>query len=131
MGFYLKMKGDYFRYLSEVAKGDNRTAVVEDCQKAYQEAFEICKSEMLPTNPIRLGVVLNFSVFYYEILGVPDTACQFAKHAFDEAIAGVDTLKEDTYKDSTLIMQLLRDNLNLWTSDAAEEKDDPAVEREK
>ena len=39
--------------------------------------------------------------------------------AFDEAIAELDTLNEDSYKDSTLIMQLLRDNLTLWTSDAA------------
>uniref|UniRef100_A0A803YJ10 Tyrosine 3-monooxygenase/tryptophan 5-monooxygenase activation protein zeta n=2 Tax=Phasianidae TaxID=9005 RepID=A0A803YJ10_MELGA len=37
--------------------------------------------------------------------------------AFDEAIAELDTLSEESYKDSTLIMQLLRDNLTLWTSD--------------
>ena len=33
--------------------------------------------------------------------------------AFDDAIAELDTLKEDSYKDSTLIMQLLRDNLTV------------------
>lgn len=117
--FYLKMKGDYFRYLSEVALGDAKTAVVEDSQKAYQDAFEISKSKMQPTHPIRLGLALNFSVFYYEILNSPEKACQLAKTAFDEAIAELDTLNEDSYKDSTLIMQLLRDNLTLWTSDAA------------
>lgn len=40
-----------------------------------------------------------------------------AKAAFDDAIAELDTLSEESYKDSTLIMQLLRDNLTLWTSD--------------
>ena len=40
-----------------------------------------------------------------------------AKLAFDDAIAELDTLSEESYKDSTLIMQLLRDNLTLWTSD--------------
>jgi len=115
--FYLKMKGDYFRYLAEVATGDAKAAVIDDSQKAYQDAFEISKSKMQPTHPIRLGLALNFSVFYYEILNSPDKACQLAKQAFDDAIAELDTLNEDSYKDSTLIMQLLRDNLTLWTSD--------------
>merc|ERR1711913_193108 len=117
--FYLKMKGDYYRYLAEVALGDAKAAVVDDSQKAYQDAFEISKSKMQPTHPIRLGLALNFSVFYYEILNSPDKACQLAKQAFDDAIAELDTLNEDSYEDSTLIMQLLRDNLTLWTSDTA------------
>lgn len=77
--FYLKMKGDYYRYLAEVATGDQRNKVVEESQKAYQEAFDISKSKMQPTHPIRLGLALNFSVFYYEILNSPDKACQLAK----------------------------------------------------
>merc|ERR1712108_114672 len=94
-----------------------RNAVVEDSQKAYQDAYDISKSKMQPTHPIRLGLALNFSVFYYEILNSPDKACQLAKQAFDDAIAELDPLNEDSYKDSTLIMQLLRDSLTLWTSD--------------
>lgn len=39
-----------------------------------------------------------------------------AKQAFDDAIAELDSLSEESYRDSTLIMQLLRDNLTLWTS---------------
>jgi len=122
--FYLKMKGDYYRYLAEVATGDDRAGVVDDSQKSYQDAFEIAKKDMQPTHPIRLGLALNFSVFYYEILNSPDKACQLAKQAFDDAIAELDTLNEDSYKDSTLIMQLLRDNLTLWTSDTQAEADD-------
>merc|ERR1712112_553091 len=120
--FYLKMKGDYFRYLAEVATGDSRSEVVDDSQKAYQDAYDISKSKMQPTHPIRLGLALNFSVFYYEILNSPEKACQLAKTAFDDAIAELDTLNEDSYKDSTLIMQLLRDNLTLWTSDTTGEE---------
>ncbi|EFN85264.1 14-3-3 protein zeta [Harpegnathos saltator] len=180
------MKGDYYRYLAEVATGETRNTVVEDSQKAYQDAFEISKSKMQPTHPIRLGLALNFSVFYYEILNSPDKACQLAKQrliciaavvedsqkayqeafdiakakmqpthpirlglalnfsvfyyeiinsparachlakqAFDDAIAELDTLNEDSYKDSTLIMQLLRDNLTLWTSDTQGDGDEP------
>merc|ERR1712183_616836 len=74
-------------------------------------------SFLQPTHPIRLGLALNFSVFYYEILNKPEEACKLAKKAFDDAIAELDQLHEDSYKDATLIMQLLRDNLTLWTSD--------------
>lgn len=63
-----------------------------------------------------MGLALNFSVFYYEILNSPDRACHLAKQAFDDAIAELDSLSEESYRDSTLIMQLLRDNLTLWTS---------------
>ncbi|KAM4625496.1 tyrosine 3-monooxygenase/tryptophan 5-monooxygenase activation protein, theta polypeptide b isoform 1-T3 [Polymixia lowei] len=120
--FYLKMKGDYYRYLAEVASGTDRTATIESSQEAYQKAFDISKDEMDPTHPIRLGLALNFSVFYYEILNSPDRACCLAKQAFDDAIAELDKLNEESYKDSTLIMQLLRDNLTLWTSDNAAEE---------
>ncbi|XP_018589385.1 tyrosine 3-monooxygenase/tryptophan 5-monooxygenase activation protein, theta polypeptide b [Scleropages formosus] len=115
--FYLKMKGDYYRYLAEVATGQDKKVTIENSQEAYQQAFDISKREMQPTHPIRLGLALNFSVFFYEILNSPEQACTLAKQAFDEAIAELDTLNEDSYKDSTLIMQLLRDNLTLWTSD--------------
>ena len=76
---------------------------------------------MAPTHPIRLGLALNFSVFYYEIKNAPSEACTLAKSAFDDAIAELDTLNEESYKDSTLIMQLLRDNLTLWTTSGEDE----------
>ena len=86
-------------------------------QLAAQEAAGNSDNGLPPTHPIRLGLALNFSVFYYEIQNNPEQACQLAKKAFDDAIAELDTLSEESYKDSTLIMQLLRDNLTLWTSD--------------
>ena len=111
--FYLKMQGDYYRYHAEVATGDRRGAVVELSAKSYADAFEVSKEKMPPTHPIRLGLALNFSVFHYEIQNAPDKACQLAKQAFDDAIAELDNLNEESYKDSTLIMQLLRDNLTV------------------
>jgi len=110
-------QGDYHRYLAEFATGDVRKAAAEQSLVAYKRATDVATAELAPTHPIRLGLALNFSVFYYEILGTPERACQLAKQAFDEAISELDTLNEESYKDSTLIMQLLRDNLTLWTSD--------------
>lgn len=73
-------------------------------------------------------MALNFSVFYYEILNSPDRACHLAKQAFDDAIAELDSLSEESYRDSTLIMQLLRDNLTLWTSSDSGEPEAAAAE---
>ncbi|KAL5668176.1 hypothetical protein ACJX0J_020397, partial [Zea mays] len=115
--FYLKMKGDYHRYLAEFKTGAERKESAESTMVAYKAAQDIALAELAPTHPIRLGLALNFSVFYYEILNSPDKACNLAKQAFDEAISELDSLGEESYKDSTLIMQLLRDNLTLWTSD--------------
>ncbi|XP_073061389.1 14-3-3-like protein D isoform X1 [Primulina eburnea] len=119
--FFYKMKGDYYRYLAEFKSGNERKEAADESMKAYQAATNAAESELSPTHPIRLGLALNFSVFYYEILNSPERACHLAKQAFDEAISELDTLSEESYKDSTLIMQLLRDNLTLWTSDIAED----------
>ncbi|TKY60035.1 14-3-3 protein C [Spatholobus suberectus] len=119
--FFYKMKGDYYRYLAEFKSGDERKEAADHSMKAYQMASTTAETELPPTHPIRLGLALNFSVFYYEILNSPERACHLAKQAFDEAISELDTLSEESYKDSTLIMQLLRDNLTLWTSDIPED----------
>ncbi|KAJ1833176.1 Growth-regulating factor 12 [Coemansia sp. RSA 2706] len=121
--FYLKMKGDYYRYIAEFEAEAGRKDASEQSLEAYTKATETAITELPPTHPIRLGLALNFSVFYYEILNSPERACHLAKTAFDDAIAELDSLSEDSYKDSTLIMQLLRDNLTLWTSDIQESAD--------
>jgi len=133
--FYYKMKADYHRYLAEFATGDRRKESADQSLESYQSASEIAGVELPPTHPIRLGLALNFSVFYYEILNSPDHACHLAKLAFDDAIAELDTLSEESYKDSTLIMQLLKDNLTLWTGDmteaaAPEQQQQPAAAEE-
>lgn len=115
--FYYKMMGDYYRYLAEVQEGDAHDKSTEAAEDAYKKATTLAEAELTVTHPIRLGLALNFSVFYYEIKNEPEKACSLAKAAFDSAISEVDTIQNDTYKDSTLIMQLLRDNLTLWTSE--------------
>merc|ERR1712218_155498 len=115
--FYQKMKADYYRYIAEFTAGAAKSAASENARKAYEEAQKVAESDLAVTHPIRLGLALNFSVFQYEVLSNPDEACKMARTAFEDAIAELDNVAEDSYKDSTLIMQLLRDNLTLWTSD--------------
>ena len=86
--FAFYRKGDYHRYLAEFAVGDKRKTSADKSLEAYKAATDVAASNLAPTHPIRLGLALNFSVFYYEILNSPDQACQLAKQAFDDAIAG-------------------------------------------
>lgn len=133
--YYIHRKGDYCRYKAEFSKGDTRKEAASDSLVAYKEATRIAES-LRNTDATRLGLALNFSVFYYEIMGDPKQACDVAKkvinvlmyyldfsitfifqQAFDDAISDLDSIGDDKgYKDTTLIMQLLRDNLTLWTS---------------
>lgn len=119
--FYLKMKGDYHRYLAEFSTGNDRSKDSKLSEEAYNKA-KLAANELDATHPIRLGLALNFSVFYYEIKNDPDSACRLAKETFDNAITCLDSVPEESYKDSTLILQLLRDNLTLWTSENEEGK---------
>jgi len=121
--FYLKMKGDYLRYMAEFSTGDVRKEAANKALAAYKEAISVASEDMPPTNPIRLGLVLNFSVFYYEILNSQDEACNLAKKAFDDAISDLDKLSDDSYKETTLILQLLRENLSLWTSNKGDDEE--------
>merc|ERR1712176_1688221 len=98
--FYQKMKADYYRYIAEFSDGEEKSKAAENARVAYEEASTVASKDLAVTHPIRLGLALNYSVFQYEVLSLPEEAC----------------------KDSTLIMQLLRDNLTLWTSDQEEQQ---------
>merc|ERR1719222_205538 len=115
--FYQKMKADYYRYIAEFSEADAKSKAADNAKLAYEEAQKVAEKDLPVTHPIRLGLALNFSVFQYEVLQNPEEACKMARTAFEDAIAELDNVAEDSYKDSTLIMQLLRDNLTLWTSD--------------
>jgi len=121
--FYHKMAGDYYRYLAELSTGNGGEDDKRNAEDCYNKAMECAKSCLPETHPTRLGLALNFSVCYYEILKKPTEACALAKEAFDAAIEKLDTLNDASYKDSTLIMQLLRDNLTLWTTETNENDD--------
>lgn len=123
--FYLKMAGDYYRYLTESVDKDEYKS---NTKNYYEKAFTVAQDHLPSTHPIRLGLALNYSVCKYEILKEPAEACKMAKTAFDDAISRLDDLKEADYKDSTLIMQLLRDNLTLWTSSEGSQAADVTVE---
>ncbi|KAJ1443266.1 14-3-3 protein [Sesbania bispinosa] len=138
--FYLKMKGDYHRYLAEFKTGAERKEAAESTLLAYKSAQDIALADLAPTHPIRLGLALNFlcsimkSLTHQIVLVISRSrypSLLYDIKAFDEAISELDTLGEESYKDSTLIMQLLRDNLTLWTSDITDDAGDEIKETSK
>lgn len=120
--FYLKLKGDYFRYKSEYIALSELDAVAALAEKAYKEAYEIAEKDILISNSTRLGLALNFSVFYYEIKAMREDACRIAKNSFEEAMKVLDDLEKVKAKDTLLIIQLLKENLILWSSEMSEEE---------
>jgi hypothetical protein len=89
--------------------------MVERAREVYEEAFEMANRELAVTHPTRLGLVLNYSVFLQET-GDLERAREIARVGFEDAIAELDNVAEDCYRDSTLLMQLMRDNLTLWSA---------------
>lgn len=119
--FYLKMRGDYIRYMVEVCEDDKKQELMGEAQELYEEASKIA-SCLSSCNPVRLGLALNYSVFHYEIKDDATRAREIAQEAYALAIPELDNLKDPEFKDSALIMQLLRDNLSLWTEAEVEQE---------
>jgi len=118
------MAGDYYRYLAEFIVTDELPTLQKRSGEYYKGAMDTATAIMDPTDPVRLGLALNYSVCLYEIIKDRDAACKLASEAFDAAILQLDKLDEQQYKDGTLILQLLRDNLTLWTSPENDVHDD-------
>ena len=110
--FYLKMKGDYCRYLCEISPNENQN-YIEECEKSYKDATDLAQN--FPwTNAIKLGLSLNFCVFYYDIKKNSTQAVKIAKEAIKGAKKQLDKIKEDEDKDASLTLQTLKENISIW-----------------
>ena len=109
--FFVKMVGDYYRYIAENAKESKLEEVKQNALKAYTDANQIT---LPPCNPIKLGLALNFSVFHYEVLKNHKAACELADQALQNALDKIDELEEDDFRDAKSIIELLKENLTLW-----------------
>jgi len=121
--FFVKMVGDYYRYISENAKDGLLEEVKQKALEAYQQANEIT---LPPCNPIKLGLALNFSVFHYEVMKNHKAACELADQALQDALEKIDELQEDDFRDAKSIIELLKENLTLWKEE--EEGDDNQID---
>ena len=124
--FYLKMIGDYYRYTAETAQGSKLEEVTEKAKEYYEQATEAAKS-LKPYNSNKLGLALNFSVFHYELKNDSSKACQIAEEALNGARDELDNINNDEARDALSIIELLKENLDLWKEEEGGE-DNNAVE---
>lgn len=121
--FYHKMKADYYRYVAENIDESRKKKFSDGSLSSYNEAMK--SSEGLEiVNPIRLGLALNFSVFYYEVIGDREKACEIAKETLDNANSQLQKFEDnddEEHKDAISIISLLQENLSMWTSEAEEQ----------
>ena len=123
--FYLKMVGDYYRYTAETAAGSKLSEVVENAAKFYEQATEAAK-KLKPYNSNKLGLALNYSVFFYELKNDSAKACVIAEEALNGARDEIDNMDNDEARDALSIIELLKENLDLWKEEEGGE--DNAVE---
>jgi 14-3-3 protein epsilon len=112
--FYQKMEGDYYRYICENREDSNFTVYSNRAKECYDTALEIGRSEMAKTSPMYLGLVLNFSVFLYEIMQLQNEAIELSDRTFSETIDMIDNMDDSGYSETMMILKLLRDNHFSW-----------------
>ena len=116
--FFVKMIGDYYRYIAENAKDAKLEEVKHKALEAYEQANNI---PLAACSPIKLGLALNFSVFHYEVMKNHARACELADVALEQALEKIDELEEDDFRDAKSIIELLKENLTLWKEEEGEE----------
>ena len=119
--FFVKMVGDYYRYIAENAKGALMEEVKQNALQSYTEANQI---NLPACNPIKLGLALNFSVFHYEVMKNHKAACDLADKALQDALDKIDELEEEDFRDAKSIIELLKENLTLWKEEESNDIDD-------
>nr|AFZ78829.1 14-3-3 protein [Coptotermes formosanus] len=119
--FYEKLKADYFRYSVEFKEGSDKQAGSEKAKSSYKAALDIANENLSKANPQFLGLALNYSVFLYEIDGQKTEAIELADRTFKNAVDLIEDLPENEYSEATLILQLLKDNVQLWTDEQGDQ----------
>lgn len=112
--FYLKMKGDYFRYLCEIIHDDNFDSISEETESCYKQALAAAEEVLPISSPVRLGVALNLSVFYAEIKKDKETAISIATNAFTGAMSCLEELEKNQNREVLFLVKMLEENMKLW-----------------
>ena len=113
--FYCKLIGDYYRYIAENIEDDTKAFYSNKSLTAYNEAMELAKN-LSHTNHVKLGLCLNLSVYYYEVVNNQQTGFQIAREALEHVKKEIDNIDEndENFTDTFHIIEMLQENLNIW-----------------
>jgi 14-3-3 protein epsilon len=114
--YYLKLKADYWRYISEARDTEEKEQPALRAKEAYEKALQISQENIPVYKAAHLGLILNYSVYLYEIVGAKEQAITLAQKTYDEASLGVQNNSPSEVPEATNVLQLLRDNIALWTA---------------
>ena len=126
--YYYKLKADYYRYICEFAEGKEYDENLKNSEDFYIKAYNISIKNLPVNNCTRVGLALNYAIFLYEIKGDKKNAFEIAKKAFDESMKFVDDLEKPKWRDTLLIIQLLKENLIFWSSEMNNDEDNKLSE---
>ena len=109
--FYLKLKADYYRYMCEVHTGEAKEELAKPAEKAYKEALSIANAKISQTRPEYLGVILNYTVFLYEILEKKEEALDLAQKTYQEICTKIN---DDASAETRQTIKSMHDNIENW-----------------
>jgi len=118
---YMKLKADYYRYHCEFAEGDEFEEVSNKARNMYKDAFDLAEIELPTYNEVRLGLVLNYSVFEYDIMDNKNEAYEMAQKAYNDTMKILDDVEKKRASDNLLLIQIIKENLNIWSNEVEEE----------
>ena len=121
--FYMKLKGDYYRYKAEFSKDEEKEISADLAEQSYNDAYMLSEESLPITSLVRVSLAVNFSIFYYEEKNMIDEAIMIAKSCFEEAIKMVDEVDDDKAKDYILLVNLLKENIIFWNSEKPEDEE--------
>lgn len=114
--FFLKLLGDYYRYICENVTGSRLNEYKQRAVECYQAADQI-KTELGACDPSRLGLALNYSLFLLDWMHDKETAIRHTREALEAAYGSFDTIHENNFKEARLIIMQLEENLAEWGGD--------------
>ncbi|TGZ73111.1 hypothetical protein CRM22_001712 [Opisthorchis felineus] len=103
----LKLTGDYFRYLAEIGKDDDRVRNSEHSQIAYKQARSLASKHLPQAHPLQLGIMLNSATLYHTILDKKNVALDMISTALEFAKTDLDQVSRVNAKETTRLVEVL------------------------